>query len=76
VIGKAPVAGSAACGSRDEAQEVVTRLFWPDELPSGTALERNVAAVARDYERNGSASIAARLAGDEAYRESCAVWPA
>jgi hypothetical protein len=59
-----------------EAQAVVTRQFWPDELPKGTALERNIAAVVRDYERNGPAGVAARLAGDSAYRESCAVWPA
>jgi hypothetical protein len=59
-----------------EAQAVVTRLFWPDALPKGTALERNIAAVVRDYERNGPAGVAARLAGDASYRESCAKWPA
>jgi hypothetical protein len=59
-----------------KAQAVVTRLFWPEALPRGTALERNIAAVVRDYERNGTAGVVARLAGDAVYRESCAVWPA
>ena len=35
-----------------EAQAKVTRQFWPDELPSATALERRVALVVRDFERD------------------------
>jgi hypothetical protein len=59
-----------------EAQAIVSRLFWPDALPNGTALERNIAAVVRDYERNGTAGVSARLAGDASYQELCATWPA
>ena len=57
-----------------EAQADVTRYLWSDELPNSTALERNIAVVVRDCERNGPAGVAARLAGDEVYRESCAEW--
>jgi hypothetical protein len=59
-----------------EAQALVTRPLWPDQLPNRTPLERNIAAVVRDYERSGPAGEAPRLAGDAAYRGSCAVWPA
>jgi hypothetical protein len=40
-----------------EAQAVVTRLFWPDDLPSGTALERNIAAAVRDSEQDGRQAL-------------------
>jgi hypothetical protein len=53
-----------------EAQAHVTRLFWPDDLPAGTDLERHLAAVVWDVERDGSAGIAAALAGDAAYRRA------
>ena len=59
-----------------EAQAITTRLFWPDDLPNATSLERHIALVVRDYERDGTAAIAARLAGDAIYRETCAAGPA
>ena len=59
-----------------EAQAITTRLFWPDELPSGTPFERRIAAVVRAYERDGTAGLAARIAEDVRYREACAEWPA
>jgi hypothetical protein len=31
------------------AQASVTRLFWPDDLPNGTRLERHMALVVRDF---------------------------
>ena len=59
-----------------KAQATVTLLFWPDELLSGTVLERKLSAVVRDYEANGPAGIAARVVGDAVYRKACAAWPA
>ena len=59
-----------------EAQAKTARLFWPDELPGGTALERHVALVVREYEQDGAAGIAARVAADARYREACAERPA
>jgi hypothetical protein len=59
-----------------EVQAIVTRQFWPDDVPNGTRTERAVAAVIRDVEANGPAGVAARLAGDVVYRQACAEWPA
>ena len=55
-----------------EAQARVSRPFWPDEVPSGTVLERHIALVVRDYEGDG----AARIAGEVRYRQTCAAMPA
>jgi hypothetical protein len=55
------------------AQAAVTRLFWPDELPSGTPVERSLTAVVRSMEEEGTAAVAARLAASPEYRGSCAI---
>jgi hypothetical protein len=55
-----------------EAQAVVARKLWPDELPSGTRRERELAALVRLYEREGPDGIRAHLARDAAYLEVCA----
>jgi hypothetical protein len=54
-----------------EAQAIVSRAFWPDELPSGTVEERQLAALVRTYERIGLDGIRIGLAGDSAYHEMC-----
>ena len=36
-----------------EAQALVTRAFWPDELPSGTEWERGLAMTVTAYEAGG-----------------------
>jgi hypothetical protein len=56
------------------AGATAARLLWPDELPNATPFEREIAASVLDYEENGTASVAARLAGDAAYRQACAAW--
>jgi hypothetical protein len=55
------------------AQAAVTRLFWPDELPTVTPIERSLAAVVRSVEQDGPAAVAARLAASPEYRGSCAI---
>jgi hypothetical protein len=59
-----------------EDQAIVARAFWPDELPSGTAIERNLASWVRTYEAGNVTAIRARLAEVPFYREACAEWPA
>lgn len=56
-----------------EAQARVTRLLWPDELPSRTPWERGLAGVIRDLDQGGPAAVAARLGASPGYRESCAL---
>ena len=56
------------------AASQVARQFWPDQLPDATPFEREIAAMVADHEANGTASIAARVAGTEGYRQTCAGW--
>jgi hypothetical protein len=54
-----------------EAQAKIARALWPDALPSGTWLERELAGLVRTYERQGLDGIRAQLAGDAADQEAC-----
>jgi hypothetical protein len=54
-----------------EVQEVVARALWPDALPNGTEVERQLAALVRLYERDGLDGIRAHLARDAAYLQMC-----
>jgi hypothetical protein len=47
------------------------RLFWPDELPRATRFEQAIRALV--YEAEGTAGLAAKVAGFEGYREACAI---
>ena len=56
------------------AASQVARAFWPDQLPDETPFEREIAAMVSDYEANGTAGLAARVAGTGGYRQSCTNW--
>ena len=47
------------------ADAPTARLFW---------FERRIAAVARAYERDGTAGLVVCIIGDDRYREACAEW--
>jgi hypothetical protein len=55
-----------------EAQAQIARALWPEKLPAGTWLERELAGLVRTYERDGINGIRAHLAEDAAYLEMCA----
>jgi hypothetical protein len=55
-----------------EAQAIIGRAFWPDELPSGTGFERQLARLVARYESTGLAGIREWLAHDPAYQAVCA----
>jgi hypothetical protein len=44
-----------------EAQALVSRAFWPDELPGGTDWEKGVAMAVRAYEAGGTDGIRAMV---------------
>jgi hypothetical protein len=55
-----------------EAQAIIGRAFWQDELPSGTGFERQLARLVARYERTGIEGIRDWLAHDQAYQAVCA----
>jgi hypothetical protein len=54
-----------------EAQAVVARELYGDELPHGTEYERDLSAIVRRYERLGVDGYRAWLADDLSYRQTC-----
>jgi hypothetical protein len=50
------------------------RAFWPDEPPSGTAIERNLASWVRTYEGGNVTAIQERLAETPFYQRVRAEW--
>src|SRR5215212_7268586 len=51
-----------------EAQAVVTRALWPDELPSGSDWERGLAMIVMAYEAGGVDGLRAMVAGTPRYQ--------
>jgi hypothetical protein len=50
-----------------EAQAIVTRALWPDELPSGTDWERGLAMTVTTYESGGLDGIRTMVSGTPGY---------
>jgi hypothetical protein len=59
-----------------EAQVIVARAFWPDEVPAGTSVEREVAGWVGTYENGGLAAMLDRLDRAAVYQAACASWHA
>ena len=55
-----------------EAQAVVTRAFWPEQLPDGTEWERGIAMTAQMYEEGGTDALRAWLEQRTDYQRMCA----
>ena len=55
-----------------EAQAIVARALWPEQLPSGTEWERGISAIAQMYEQGGTDAIRAWLAQSQDYQRMCA----
>jgi len=55
-----------------EAQAQIARALYPDDLPSETKTERQLAVLVRDYEANGADGIRARVSADVGCLEFCA----
>ena len=55
-----------------EAQAIVTRALWPDEVQSGTDWERGLAMIVMAYEASGVDGLRAMVDGTPGYRaERC-----
>jgi hypothetical protein len=54
-----------------EAQAIVTRAFWPDELPTGTLWERALATITTTYESGGLDGLRAWVRHNVGYRREC-----
>jgi hypothetical protein len=55
-----------------EAQVIVTRALWPDELPSGSDWESGLGGIVAAYESGGPDGLRAMVAGTPGYRaERC-----
>lgn len=55
-----------------EAQAIVTRVFWPDELPGGTDWEKGLTMVVMAYEAGGVDGIRAVVVAMPGYQaERC-----
>jgi hypothetical protein len=54
-----------------EAQAIVTRVFWPDELPSGTDWEKGLAMNVTTYESGGIDGLRSWVAQTAGYRREC-----
>ena len=59
-----------------EAQAIVSRAFWPDQLPEATDWERGIAMTVRMYEQGGIDAIRAWLGQNQEYERLCAPWRA
>jgi hypothetical protein len=59
-----------------EAEAVVTRAFWPEQLPDSTDAERDLATIVESFERGGIADLRAQLMRDGMYEQQWAGWAA
>jgi len=54
-----------------QVQAIVTREFWPDELPTGTLWERALAVTTTTYESGGMDGLRAWIGQNPGYRREC-----
>lgn len=59
-----------------EAQAIVTRAFWPDDLPSGSDWEKGLAMNVATYESGGLDALRTRVGQTAGYRRECRTIPA
>ena len=56
-----------------EVQAQIARAFWPDDLPTRTEFERELATLVGLHERGGLDAIRSWVAGHSGYRQACIV---
>lgn len=59
-----------------EAQAIVARALWPEQLPDATEWERGVAAIVQLHEQGGIDALRSWLEEGELYRRMCPPRPA
>jgi hypothetical protein len=55
-----------------EAQAIVARALWPEQLPDGTAWEQGIAATVQLHEQGGIDGLRGWLEQSQEYRRMCA----
>ena len=54
-----------------EAQAIVARALWPEQLPDGTEWERGITAIAQMHEQGGIEALRAWLEQSQEYQRMC-----